>query len=291
MTSPKRPLCLGPVLVLMIFCLGCASIALQVSSPLFPKFSESMFEECDSQLAKTAIPAQLKLLEGLLKSDPENKALLTTLSMGFSGYSLLYVEDDDPDRASALYLRARDYGMKALGARGRDLKNPENLKGKTNLSLKEIKSQDLEALFWTTVAWNAWINLNLDKPSAIAQLGVAQACLERVLDLDPGYFHGMPYVLMGISLSARSAMFGGNVARAKFFFDKALSLTEGRFLLAQYYYARCYAVRVQDKKLFLELLEEINQGKTAPLNDVCLINTVVKEKAAHLKEMSEYFFF
>ncbi|MBW2205542.1 MAG: hypothetical protein JRG79_01425 [Deltaproteobacteria bacterium] len=285
MKSPKRPLCLGSVLLLMIFCLGCASIALQVSSPLFPKFSESIFEECDSQLAKTAMPAQLKLLEGLLKSDPENKALLTTLAMGFSGFTLLYVEDDDPDRASNLYLRARDYGMKALGPKGPNLKNLKNL------SLKEIKTQDLQALFWTTVAWNAWINLNLDKPAAIAQLGAAQACLKKVLELDPEYFHGLPYILMGISLSARSPMFGGDVAEAKVFFEKALDLRERKFLLAQYYYARYYAVRVQNKKLFFELLDEIGQGKTAPLKDVCLINTMAKEKAAHLKEMSEDFFF
>lgn len=231
------------------------------------------------------MPAQLKLLEGLLKSDPENKELLTTLAMGFTGFTLLYVEDEDPDRASNLYLRARDYGIRALGARGPNLKNLKDL------SLKEIKVQDLQALLWTTVAWNAWINLNLDKPAAIAQLGAAQACLKKVLELDPEYFHGLPYILMGVSLSARSSMFGGNLAEAKVFFEKALELRERKFLLAQYYYARYYAVRAQNRSLFFELLEEVDQGKSAPLKDMCLINTMAKEKALRLKEMSEDFFF
>lgn len=291
MKSLMGLLCLGSAILLMIFCLGCASMALQVSSPLFPQFSESIFEECDAQLAKTAIPAQLKLMEGLLKSEPENKALLTTLAMGFTGFSLLYVEDDDPQRASHLYLRARDYGMRALGPRGRDLKHLENVGGKAGRILGAMGKRDLEALFWTTVAWNAWINLNLDKPSAIAQIGAAQACLKRVLALNPEYFHGLPLILMGISLSARSPLFGGDVAGAKAFFDRALSLEERKFLLAQYYYARYYAVRAQDKELFFALLGEVEKGKTASLPDVCLINTVAKEKADRLKETAEDYFF
>jgi hypothetical protein len=259
--------------------------------PLFPQFSESIFEECDAELAEAAIPAQLKILEGLLKSEPENKSLLTTLAMGFCGFSLLYVEDGDPERASALYLRAREYGMRALGPKGLQLKYMKNVGEKPGPVLGAIEKKDFDALFWTTVAWNAWINLNLDKPYAIAQLGAAQACLKKVLQLNPKYFHGLPYILMGISLSARSQMFGGDVAGAQAFFEKALSLEERHFLLAQYFYARYYAVRTQDKVLFYALLDEIAQERTAPLKDVCLMNTMAKEKATRLKEMAEDFFF
>jgi len=291
-TLAKPRLCSGILLLFLCFCLGCASVAVQVSSPLFSGFSEAMFEECDAQLAETAIPAHLKMLEGLRKGDPENREILVTLSMGFSGYSLLYVEDMDPARASALYLRARDYGLKALGAKGEVLEDAENWKpDRVQAALRAFTKKDLRALFWTTVAWNAWINLNLDKPEALAQLGIAQACLEKVLDLDANYFHGMPNILMGISLSARSQMFGGDVARAKVFFDKALALTEGRFLPAPYYCAKFYAVRTQDKKLFLNLLDEVIQGRPSSLKDVCLINVMTKEKAKLLKERSEELFF
>lgn len=291
MKSPLGTLYLCPAVLAMVLCIGCGSLALQVTSPLFPDFSEAIFEECDAELAETAIPAQLKLLEGLLKSDPDNRPLLTNLAMGFCGFTMLYVEDGDPERASALYLRARDYGMRALGPKGLQLKNVKNLKGKSSPVLDAITKRDLDALFWTTVAWNAWINLNLDKPAAIAQLGAAQGCLERVLELNPEYFHGLPYILMGISLSARSRLFGGDVARARTFFEKALSLEERHFLLAQYYYARFYAVRTQDKTLFLGLLDEIQQKEAVPFKDVCLLNTMTKKKAARLKEMSQELFF
>jgi len=44
-------------------------------------------------------------MEGLLKNDPENKKILTTLAMGFAGYSLLFIEPEDPERAASFYLR------------------------------------------------------------------------------------------------------------------------------------------------------------------------------------------
>ena len=41
--------------------------------------------------------------------------------MGFTGYAMLFVEEEDPERASRLYLRARRYGLKAIG-----MENPDH---------------------------------------------------------------------------------------------------------------------------------------------------------------------
>jgi len=265
-------------------------VALRVSPSLFPNLTTSIFEECDIELARNAIPANLKLLEGLLKNDPENKQILTTLSMGFGGYSMLFVEGDDPERASRLYLRARDYGIGALGEKGVGLKNAMDRKEDLQSLLQRLGKEALEPLFWITVSWNAWINLNLDKPAALAQLSVSQALLERVMEIDATYFQGLPHILMGVSLSARPPMLGGNVKQAKEHFDKALQLSHGKFFLAQYYFARYYAVRVQDKALFLGLTGEVEKMNPRELRDVCLINSVMQHKAKRLREMVDEFF-
>ena len=270
---------------------NCMRIALRVSPSLFPNFTTSIFEECDIELARTAIPGNLKLLEGLLKNDPENKQILTTLSMGFAGYSLLFVEGDDPERASRLYLRARDYGIKALGEKGARLKDRQDRKEDLQRVLQTLGKEELEPLFWITVSWNAWINLNLDKPGALAQLSASQALLQRVMEIDASYFQGLPHILMGVSLSARPPMLGGNVKQAKEHFDMALQMSQGKFFLAQYYFARFYAVRVQDKALFLRLTGEIEKTNPGDLRDVCLINAVTQQKAKKLREMVDEFFF
>jgi len=270
---------------------GCMSLALKLSPSLFPNFVASVFEECDPELAKGSIPPNLKLMEGLLRNAPKNRDVLITLSMGFSGYSLLFVERDDPARASALYLRARDYGIRALGDKGAFLKNPR-LRGKMlQTALLNMSKKDLKPLFWTAMSWNAWILLNLDKPAALAQLTRSQACLERVMEIDANYMYGLPYILMGASLAAMPPMLGGNIQEAKDYFEKALRLSNRKFFLTQYYFAKFYTVRVQDKELFLKLIQEIIDGDPHELKDVCLINGVVQNQAGQLRETVEDLFF
>ena len=270
---------------------GCLPLALRLSPTLLPNFTYAIFEECDPELAKIAIPSNLKLLEGMLKSDPKNKQILSTLSMGFSGYGLLFIEDEDPGRASQFYLRARDYGIRALGQKGTTLKNPNAQMDGIQNTLKQISLEDITPLCWTTAAWISWINLNLDQPYAIAQLGFAQKCLERLIELDPDYYYGLPNILMGAMLASRPKLLGGDIQRAKTYFEAAMKMEEGHFLLAPYFYAKTYAVQAQDKVLFLKLLDEIKEGHDDTLNDACLINAVVQSKARRLKDMVDEFFF
>ena len=94
----------------LFFITACMSFALRLSPSLFENLAASFFEECDPHIAETAIPSNLKLLEGLLKNDPANRDILASLCMGYAGYGLLFVEPHDADRASRIYARAMDYG-------------------------------------------------------------------------------------------------------------------------------------------------------------------------------------
>lgn len=279
------------IFLLIPFLTGCVKLALQFSPSFIPNLTQSFFEECDPDLAKQSLPANLKLMEGLLKNEPKDKQLLTALCMGFTGYTMLFIEEKDTERASQLYLRARSYGLKAIGLKA-PLPKKVGLKKEIILSkLMAIREGEIEALFWTAMSWNAWINLNLDKPVALAQLSVAQACLEKVLEIKPDYFYGAPYILMGSILAARPESLGGDVARAKACFEKAMHLSHRKFFLAHYNFARYYAVRIQNKELFLKLIKEVDSSPTDELKDVCLINAVMKQKMKHLAEISKDLFF
>jgi hypothetical protein len=269
---------------------ACARVAVRASGPLIANMMVSVFEECDPQLAREAIPANLKLLEGLARSDPGNTTILKALSAGFAGYALLFLEEDDPARASVLYIRSRDYALRALGARGEILKEPEE-HGRTSGVLQDMERVDLEPLFWAAFSWNAWINLNLDKPEALSQFGVSQACLERVLAIDSTYMHGLPTILQGAVLSARPRLLGGNQGKGESFFKKGLEQSGGRFLPARYYYARYYAVAAQDRDLFRTLLEASVKAEPGELRDMCLVNAVFKERAAKLLAKEDELFY
>jgi tetratricopeptide (TPR) repeat protein len=279
--------------LIILLCLplqGCMQVALRVTPSLFPNVAATIFEECDPELAEASIPPNLKLMEGLLKSDPENRKILTTLSMGFAGYSLLFIEPEDPERASAMYLRALEYGTRALGEKGAPLRNRDGGLEPVRAMLKNMDPNDLEALFWTTLSWNAWINLNLNKPSALAQLSASEACLRRVLELDEHFFYSAPHILMGASLAARPPILGGSPEKARIHFEQALQENHRKFYLAQVYLAKYYAVRVQDKELFARTLAEVVHGNPRELQDVCLINRVMQRRAQELVKQAEDLF-
>ncbi len=263
-------------------------MALRMSPALFRNISGSIFEECDPDLAKEAIPANLKLLEGILKNDPENPEILRLLSMGFCGYSLLFVEsDDNRERASKLYYRATVYGLKAVGFS----ENPEKInKEVLEYLFNGLDDKGLNSLLWATVSWSSWINLNLDKPAAIAQLGMAQSCIDKLVELNPDLFNGLPYLLKAVSLSARSTMLGGDYEKAKEYFDKALLSGNKNLFLSQYFYAKYYCIGTQNKEMFISLLTEIIDGNKEYPDDLCLINMVIRNKAlALLDNVDDYF--
>ncbi len=272
------------IVLLMLLMTGCMRLALNASSSLIPNLTRAFFEECDLQLAEQSLPAELKLMEGLLKNAPQNKEILTALCMGFTGYAMLFVEEEDPERASRLYLRARGYGLKAIG-----MENPDHEVIVARLSLMD--KDQIEPLFWVTMSWNGWINLNLDKPAALGDLSTAQECLRRVMEINPEYFYGSPYIINGSMLAAMPTILGGDAAKAKEFFTKALAVSNGKFFLAQYYYAKYYAVRIQDKELFLSLIKEVERAPADQLKEACLINSAIKEKMRGLKEMADELFF
>jgi hypothetical protein len=282
----KRIAAISVAAILFLLSSGCARVALKWSHPVVQNMTYSIFEECDLQLAREAIPANLKILEGLAKTDPHNRTILSALAMGFAGYALLFVEEDDPERASGLYIRSRDYALRALRSEG----GPEGQYG--NVEVLDVKDQeDLQPLFWAAFAWTAWINLNLDEPEAVAQLGKSQGFLERVLAIDSTYFHGLPAILQGSMLSARPALLGGDNEKAKTFFLKGIEKSGGRFFPARYYYARYYAVATQNRDLFRELLEQITRDDPQELKEICLINKVFQLKAAKLLAQEEELFF
>lgn len=263
---------------------GCAGVALHATSSLVPDMALTFFEECDLELARQSLPAQLKLVEGLLKKAPKNREFLTALCMGFTGYAMLFVEEEDPERASRLYERAMGYGLRAIGM---EKATPQSLQAR----FKHMGKTKIDPLFWIAMSWHAWINLNLDKPAALGELSTAQACLDRVMEIDPNYFFGAPYLIAGSMLAARPRLLGGDEAKAKDYFSRAMTASDGAFFLTPYYYAKYYAVRVQDKALFLDLIRNVEEGRADRLKEVCLINAAIQQKMKGLKEKADELFF
>ena len=277
----QRPVVI-PVIVVLL-CSGCIqSIALRSTGAIVDYGLEAINEESDLQLAEQSIASDLKLLEGLLKGDPENERVLLMAARGYGSYALGFAEDDSPDRARMFYLRARDYGLRILSQReefsrmwDRDLESFQQ-------ALSKFGRDDVPAVFWTANGWGNYIRLNLTDPSALADIPKVESLLKFVLEKDETYFFGSAHLAMGTILGSRPRILGGDPESARKHFERCLDISNGKFLLADIYYAMTYAVQTQDRALFSDLLQKVKEASLDILPEQRLANAIAKQKAERL---------
>ncbi len=271
---------------------GCSlqKIALKATTGLFAYGIEALYAEPDMQIAEIAIASNLKLIEGFHRADPKNKDILLILTQGYASYGLAFLEDSDPKRAGRLYLRSREFGFQLLARtkafKGGVPKKEADFKAR----LAKLRKKDVPALFWTAFAWSGWINLNRDKPRAVFDLNLVKAMMNRVLELDEGYFFGSAHLFWGSTMGSIPKLLGGDPAKAKEHFERARSLSDGKFLINDVYYAQYYAATTLNEELFDQLIERVLKAPPDILPGYELMTSVAKQKARRLKaERDEIF--
>ncbi|MBN2423704.1 MAG: hypothetical protein JXR46_15655 [Calditrichaceae bacterium] len=274
----------------LLFSCSMQSIVISQMEPILDNSALALFEESDYEFAKNALPGNLKLIEGLLKSDPENEKLLLLASQGYAGYALGYLEDEHPDKAKLFYLRARDYALKIL-RKDEAFSNAEK-SGVENLkqTLSTYNRDKAPALFWAGFSWAGYITLSLTEPAAIIELAEVEILMQRVEELQPEYFYGGVYLFFGSVYGMKPGIMGGNPEKAKSYFEKSINLTESKFLLAYIYAAKYYAAKILDEDLFDEYLQKVEESSVDVLPGAQLMNAIAKEKAAYLKSKKEELF-
>jgi tetratricopeptide (TPR) repeat protein len=241
-----------------------------------------MQEERDPELAAQAIPANLKNLEGLLKEDPDNTWILENLAEGFCGYAFSFLEDKQPERASSLYARGKDFALRATVIRtGREKWQDLSL-DEWSRALDEVKVSHQPALFWLGQCWGNWLMQNLDSVEAFADIPRLEKLMNKVHDLNPAFHYAGPHLFLGAFYGGRSKMLGGNPEKSRHHFEKALDLTENKYLLVQLFFAKTYAVQNQDRELFESQLQAVLQAPPDLLPEQRLANQVARKKAAKL---------
>ncbi len=265
-------------------------MAVRMALPLVEVQVRSIQEEGDPYLAEAAIPASLKMMEGFLREDRDNPVLLTRLAEGFCGYAFSFLEESDPDRAVALYRRGRDYAFRAVAAQTGSNALQDSVREEFDAALAGVNEAQVASSFWLGQCWAGWLNLSLDNPVAFADITKVEKLMLRVLQLDAGYHYAGAHLSLGIFYGSRSKMLGGNPEKARFHFEKNMELTERRFLLTPFFYAKTYAVQFQDRELFERLLREVLQTPSDILPEQRLANEVAKLKAKRLLNRADDLF-
>lgn len=272
---------------------ACATIdgpAMRYTGDLLTRGRPATLDEPDYDLARDAMPAQLKLLETLIAAKPDDRGLRRLAAEGFGGGAFLFLEDSAPERAKGLYLRGRDHALAALALKpafaGLAAKNLDDF----SAALKNATVDDAPDLFWAGFGWGGFVNLSKDDAAALADLPKVVALMARVRELDPLYHFAGADLFFGVYDASRPAILGGDPAKAKASFERAHKATKGQYLMTHYLNARWYAVAVQDKELFKQLLTKILETPSGQLPEARLTDEAAKRKAKALLEKTDDLF-
>jgi hypothetical protein len=246
-------------------------------------------KQSDLRILREGMPAYLMLIDGMIQAWPDNEQLLIAASQSYSSFASLFVEDQDKEYANLLYGRGKQYALKSLEMRGfkEPLQRPFD---EFKEGLNRLGKKDVPYIFWTATCWANWIRLNLDSMEALSELPRVETMMQRVLDIDEGFYYGGAHLFMGIWFASRPKMAGGDLKKAQGHFLKALDLGQGKFLMAYVYYANYYARKMMDKDLFNSTLQKVLETPADISPDLTLLNTVAKKKAQELlNRVEEYF--
>jgi hypothetical protein len=260
------------------------------TEPIIDGSFESMMAEPDLQIARTSLENNLKLIEGLLRSDPANDRLRLLAAQGFFAYGLGFVEDLNPDRAKKLYLRGRGYANSWLKREvERDLLAITNLR-EFEAAVADLPDKALPGIFWLANNWANVVLLSLDDISSVSALPKIEMLMRWVLEHDETYYFAGPHLFFCAYYGSRSPMLGGSPQKAREHIEKQIELTGETMLLGHYFEVKYVDLPALDGDAAKKHLESIlEQTVDQWPDDRILINRIAQAKAKRvLDDLEEY---
>ena len=296
-----------PVLVALLvpaLLSGCSirQYALSRTADTLATSGSSFATDDDPELIQDAAPFSLKLMDSVLAETPNHVGLLTAAAKNYTQYAYAFVqqegerlEDTDVtgatqrfERARRLYARAREYALRGLEAAhpGINLTLDKNPRA----ALVQATRSDVPLLYWNAAAAGAWIGLSKDNPSAVAQLPVVEALIDRALALDEAWDAGAIHTFLITYEANRAQRSGDPAVQARKHFERAVELSAGRQASPYVALAESVAVSQQDRAQFEQLLKQALAIDVDTRPQWRLANVVMQRRARWLLSRTDQLF-
>ncbi len=272
---------------------GCAvtrKITVGQMVPILENATEGARERTDLHLIEHAIPANLLLVDGLIRSSPKNAELRVIAAFLHFGYALGFVEDESLERAADYYAAGRDHGLRALERKRRFREARDGTPEEFAAGVEALGRKDVPAMAWAAANWGRWISLNLESPAAIAQQPQLEALMQRLLELEPEFEYGLPLVLRGMYDAMRPEMLGGQPDSAAAHFARAFELSQDQNQLYRVLYAEYYCRQVLDEECFDDALDRIEAAGISEIPAFRLMNEIARRRAERLRARRDELF-
>jgi len=274
--------------VVIVLTTGCSSIMSSATTGLAESLTNAVLNQNDPETVRQGAPAYLLLIDGLIADNPNNAALLMAGASLYSSYAGAFV--DDPERASRLSRKGRDFGWAAWCRVEKEACEIWSAPYEDFERVVEgTRPKDVSVLYSAGAAWATWIKANTDDWSAVADKARVDAMMQRVVALDETFEDGSAFLYLGILATLLPEAMGGKPEQGRADFERVIELSDGRNLMAKVLLARSYARLVFDRELHDRLCREvIDADPVAP--GLTLTNTIAQEEARALLGSSEDYF-
>jgi len=276
------------VLIVLLSLPSCSRLVSMAANDLTENLAQAIADSDDPATVEAGGPAYLLMLDGMIRSDPENPALLEKAAALYSTYAAAFVAD--PLRTRKLADKAMDYAERGLCARRQadcDLRQTDFAQFEARLQALTVS--EVPRFFTLGAAWAGWIQAHQDDLNAVAELPRVEAIMTRIVALDEGYMQGSAHLYLGTFAILVPPALGGRPEIAEEHFERAIALSGGTNLMAKVVYAERYARMLYDRPLHDRLLEEV-LAADPDIPGLVLQNTLAQQRARRLLADADTFF-
>lgn len=271
------------------------NLAIRASIDMALRAIPAYDRERDVEFGREAAAGQIKLLEGLLESAPDDPELLLALARSYARYAYGFLELEiernrwsgdsaaearSISRAIDFYARAQWYAVRLLRSCDSEIaaelsSDPAALA----TALHNADANSVPALFWVAFAWGNELAHQPATPKTLVNLRKTALLMQRVVELDETIMHGSAQIYLGYYYRRLPAHFGGDANRSKHHFDRAESLASASYLPAKLAHAESGFYATRDKNTYAEALREIAASEEDRKAAYGLDNAVARAKA------------
>ncbi|MDO5575504.1 MAG: TRAP transporter TatT component family protein [Fibrobacter sp.] len=296
---------LGILFLALLQINGCSlsKIAMSKVSATLTGSSNVFMGDDDPELIRDALPFTIKFYESLAQKDSLNPALLETTGKLFCLYAQAFVQfpaDTLHDslkaqkkamgkRAKKLFLRGRDYALKAL-----EVKYPgitASIKsGSADSAIALTNISDTSTLYWCGISWMAAIRSDRSDLALAMTTKRALAIMTQVLNLNQSFDNGGVHEFFCSYYATAPKALGGNDSSSLEHYQKAIDISDGKKVSPYVSYATSLCIKLGDKKTFNEVLNKAAKLNIRTDKNTLLQNTIYQQHAKWLLENQNRFF-
>ena len=280
-----------------LFLAGCKTTGAKIAASAFTGTGDTFARDDDPELVRDAVPFALKTMESLLATIPDDVGLLRALTANFTQYAYAFVQQDADvaemegkvaaaragrERARKLFLRARDYGLRALEEEYPGISAKLRSARDLGPALDRVKKEDADLLYWTAAAWAMAISDGKTDMQLVAELPAPVAMMRRGLALDPAFDQGAFDEFFVSYEGGRSVADGGGPAVARSHLERALAMSGGKKLGVRVSWAETVLVQQQDRAAFEAELRRVLEFDVDSAPGNRLANLIAQRRARAL---------